>query len=484
VDFKALIKEKFCGTSSPADFYRHLESIRLLPGQAPLDIFMAIEAAVYQGKREHPDSVGDPKELARRTFLQSLPGWLRELLSLCEDVPLKVVVIKARNIWICRAGKVPCIEGTWRPAVVAAATTTPSPATYCAYHRSKTFKDAGPANQQIIYIRTVPFAKASLIQPHVKSLADQPQVKGQVLNMTMIRNQNLTGRPVITMDVGGSLVKAFIDTGSSATLMKYSLCSKVSFMSKARPARRLLGVTGTLLSTAEERDVKFVLSPCLSCIHRVIIVENVQFPGEVLLGIDFLRRFSFKFVYRHPPAKSCITLQSVQFPVSYTDSPSLQLQTVTHVNAPLPNMKTLFRESVEHSVHVCRTVVCPPRSGNFVNVSVSKSIPDKTIILFHADPDGVNSLMIPRSLVCISGNRANVWVVNPSRSSIKFKNGKKPGSAEIISCHSGTQVFLTPVSSTTSTELSIPISFSLSHLAQSQRTNRKYFEQTYQFVYG
>ncbi|XP_037792542.1 uncharacterized protein LOC119587905 [Penaeus monodon] len=285
----------------------------------------------------------------------------------------------------------------------------------------------------------------------------------------MIRNQNLTGRPVITMDVGGSLVKAFIDTGSSATLMKYSLCSKVSFMSKARPARRLLGVTGTLLSTAEERDVKFVLSPRLSCIHRVIIVENVQFPGEALLGIDFLRRFSFKFVYRHPPAKSCITLQSVQFPVSYTDSPSLQLQTVTHVNSPLPNMKTLFRESVEHSVHVCRTVVCPPRSGEFVNVSVSKCIPDRTIILFHADPDGINSLMIPRSLVCISGNRANVWVVNPSRSPVKFKNGKKLGSAEIISCHSGTQVFLTPVNSTASTELSSPISFSLSHLAQSQR---------------
>lgn len=60
---------------------------------------------------------------------------------------------------------------------------------------------------------------------------------------------NLSGRPIITLKVGGNDLDCFIDTGSAASLIKNTTLRLLKFASRARKARPLVGVTGALLDT-------------------------------------------------------------------------------------------------------------------------------------------------------------------------------------------------------------------------------------------
>jgi len=101
-DFKLKLREKFRGTCSSTDFFNHLSEFKLGSGQAPADLFMAIETIVYQGVRDYPDSVGLPDAMIRRVFLQALPQWLREALALQEDLPLPKLTEAAQRCWSIR----------------------------------------------------------------------------------------------------------------------------------------------------------------------------------------------------------------------------------------------------------------------------------------------------------------------------------------------------------------------------------------------
>lgn len=87
--FKQKLRVQFRGTCSSGNFYRLLYKNRLLPGQAPLDFYLALEGIVYQGYRDYPGAIGEPEELLSRVFLQGLPSWLREVLAIKEEVECK-----------------------------------------------------------------------------------------------------------------------------------------------------------------------------------------------------------------------------------------------------------------------------------------------------------------------------------------------------------------------------------------------------------
>lgn len=102
--FKRKLREKFRGTCSAADFFRLIYENQMTAGQAPLDFYLQLEGAIYQGYRDYPNAIGEPDELIRRVFLQGLPGWLREVLALKEGDPLPQVVDAAQRVWNTRVG--------------------------------------------------------------------------------------------------------------------------------------------------------------------------------------------------------------------------------------------------------------------------------------------------------------------------------------------------------------------------------------------
>jgi len=104
VTFKAALRRKFRGTYSSSDFFKVLNSHKMTPGQAPLDYFTSPEAHIYQGYRDHPESIGNPEQLIRRMFLQAVPNWLRDFLTIKEDEPPSVIAEFAQRIYNTRMG--------------------------------------------------------------------------------------------------------------------------------------------------------------------------------------------------------------------------------------------------------------------------------------------------------------------------------------------------------------------------------------------
>jgi len=113
-EFKAKLRLKFRGTCSSSDFFRLLYEKRLMSGQAPLDFYVDLEGAVYQGVRDYPEAIGEPDELIRRVFLQGLPGWLREMCALSENGPLQQLIDTAQRVWNARVGIRATEEGLLR----------------------------------------------------------------------------------------------------------------------------------------------------------------------------------------------------------------------------------------------------------------------------------------------------------------------------------------------------------------------------------
>lgn len=74
-NFKKKFRVKIQGICSSRSLYEN----RILPGQAPLDIYLAPEG-VYLGYSNYQGAIGEPEELLRRAFLQGLPCWVCEVL--------------------------------------------------------------------------------------------------------------------------------------------------------------------------------------------------------------------------------------------------------------------------------------------------------------------------------------------------------------------------------------------------------------------
>lgn len=103
------------------------------------------------------------------------------------------------------------------------------------------------------------------------------------------QNVNFTGRPRVRINVCGKNVVGFIVTGYAVSFINCSSLKFLNFASRAHKARSLVAVTSALLDTIEEIDVEVEISPSLKVIYRFMVTSACPFPGDVLLGIDFLQ---------------------------------------------------------------------------------------------------------------------------------------------------------------------------------------------------
>ena len=128
-DFKDLVRIKFRGTTTPADYFTFLNALQLGTSQSPQDLYIQIQGYVYQGARDYPNIIVDTEELISRIFLQALPLWLRELLASAEDLPIDKLVDVSSRIWNCRVKK----NSSFSESV--ATTSHSDKRDYCAYHK-------------------------------------------------------------------------------------------------------------------------------------------------------------------------------------------------------------------------------------------------------------------------------------------------------------------------------------------------------------
>lgn len=229
----------------------------------------------------------------------------------------------------------------------------------------------------------------------------------------------LTGRPVAALNVNGSTVPCFLDTGSEVTIVKPQALKRIDphdHLRRRRTTSSLRGVSGRPIDTLSEVTLVFHINSDLEIRHTVTVCD-VRFPGDILLGIDFLRRTTFSLSSDSQDDCACLTLEGQEFLVNYTDTQSLQLSLVS-VTAP----ETIENAEVSHSsprlpppdtptaVHLYRTTKLPPHSGRFLEGVVARSAPNDGDMLFTPRVSAV--CISPCVLFAVSGRRCPVWAVN------------------------------------------------------------------------
>jgi len=89
----------------------------------------------------------------------------------------------------------------------------------------------------------------------------------------------------------------FVDTGSELTMVKRTAAKLLSDICVQESSRALQGVLGPPTAVTAEADLTVMIHSRLSLAHRVCIVDGLQFPGDVLLGMDVLRRFPVRLSF-------------------------------------------------------------------------------------------------------------------------------------------------------------------------------------------
>ncbi|ROT75285.1 hypothetical protein C7M84_006181, partial [Penaeus vannamei] len=240
---KAALCSKFRGTYTSSDFYK--------------------------GHRDHHEAIGDPSELGKRVFLSGIPAWLQDFLSVKEDGSPTQIAETAQHIWNSRKGirhsnTSPAEENPYHPnrpprgrdlyAMLVAAERR-----WCEHHWVRThgtsecrataeildpqspqrrcYHCRGPGH----LVRDCPFCSIQGA-PHMETL---PLKKGMAV----------TGppeRPVAELNVSGSTVRCFIDTGSEAKIIKPQVLKQVDPHKNVRQRKTfsiLRGVSGQPINT-------------------------------------------------------------------------------------------------------------------------------------------------------------------------------------------------------------------------------------------
>lgn len=128
-----------------------------------------------------------------------------------------------------------------------------------------------------------------------------------------------------------------------------------------KPNKKLLGVSGTKLDIEGEADVRVCLSAEKSFSHRVCIVDGIKFPGDMLIGMDILRRANYTLVHRKYPPRNFLYIDGVKLPVTFTDCPSLGITVLNKTRTN--NINTVENQKAAHKARVRTSVTIKPKSG-------------------------------------------------------------------------------------------------------------------------
>jgi len=130
------------------------------------------------------------------------------------------------------------------------------------------------------------------------------------------------GRPTIQVRVNNAVLTAFVDTGSEVTILKASVASNMPDTKILHSSKTLQGVAGAPMSVLGEMDVGFTIGKS-KLLHRVCVADKINFPGDLLMGMDFLRRLDMRLVTSNKFSGAYLLLGGVHFSVKYTGEESL-----------------------------------------------------------------------------------------------------------------------------------------------------------------
>jgi len=99
----------------------------------------------------------------------------------------------------------------------------------------------------------------------------------------------------VALSINGHTLMCFIDTGSEATLIKPAPLRRLDpehNLTYEQSNKVIHGVTGSPLYPQAEVRLHFNLGDRQTLQHATLIAD-LPFPGDMLIGIDFLRRVDF-----------------------------------------------------------------------------------------------------------------------------------------------------------------------------------------------
>lgn len=75
--------------------------------------------------------------------------------------------------------------------------------------------------------------------------------------------------------------------------------------------------------SVEKANLPFDIGEGVKCTHVVEVVgDEISFSGDILLGVDLLKRFNFRLTAYHSPSRNYASFNGVRLDVEYSDSPS------------------------------------------------------------------------------------------------------------------------------------------------------------------
>lgn len=191
-------------------------------------------------------------------------------------------------------------------------------------------------------------------------------------------------------------------------------------------SKTLQGVAGAPMSVLGEMDVGFTIGKS-KLLHRVCVADKINFPGDLLMGMDFLHRLDMRLVTSNKFSGAYLLLGGVHFSVKYTGEESLGCVSVPSVEVAKERRATQTLRIAP--VHVVHTELIGPQSGQFVSAAVARGLPESRAILV----EGTNpKFLVPRSISTVQGRRTSVWVVNPDAKPRKLTQGTCIGFAEQV----------------------------------------------------
>lgn len=141
---------------------------------------------------------------------------------------------------------------------------------------------------------------------------------------------SLQGRPLAVLSAEGKSILSFTDTGSQITLIKRAVLNQLDPDGKLRhrPSDKVLrGVSGTHMHPAAEVTLRYDLGQ--RAIEHPTLIADLDFPGDILMGIDLLRSLNFTMRAKAGSSHGELVLGDHTYPVVFTEARSLKISLLT-----------------------------------------------------------------------------------------------------------------------------------------------------------
>jgi len=243
----------------------------------------------------------------------------------------------------------------------------------------------------------------------------------------------LRGRPQVILPVNDRKITCFIDTGSEVTVLKEEAAKLLPGIRMLRSSRTLKGVAGMPKSVEAEADLKFTIHPGLDLVHRTCITSGIHFPGDMLVGMDLLRRLPVVIFISPNSSDSYLELDGHRHVVTFVGEESshcCEVPACHESRGELPESSIPLQPRYVSPVHVTEATTIEPRAGRFVAASLSRSVPDETHVAVIEG--NAARLLVPRTLITVQERRSSIWVVNTEPKPRKLSPGTIVGYAELV----------------------------------------------------